>query len=186
MPYDDIYLEVEDKMDKAFQVCAEELKGVRTGRASPALVDHIRVEYYGSLTPLKQIAAISTPDPTLIQIKAFDPSALKEIEKAILKSDIGITPQNDGKIIRLPIPALSEERRKQYAKMAKEITEKALVAIRNVRRDANKLADTEEKEAKLTEDEKFRLKEEIQKALDEHEKKIADLLDKKTKEIMQV
>jgi ribosome recycling factor len=186
MPFDDIILEAEDKMDRAVAVLAEEFKGIRTGRATPALVDHLTVEYYGAPTPLKQVASISCPDPRLIVIKPYDVSALQGIEKAIQKSNLGINPQNDGKLIRLAIPPLSEERRKQMAKMAKDQVEKAKVSIRNVRRDALKQAEEEEKKGKMTEDDLTRFKDEIQKSTDEHEKKLDESLDKKSKEIMEV
>ncbi|MEK7469525.1 MAG: ribosome recycling factor [Planctomycetota bacterium] len=186
MPSDDIILEADDKMDKAVAVLTEEFKGLRTGRATPALVDHFMVEYYGAPTPIKQVASISCPDARLIVIKPYDVGALPGIEKAIQKSNLGINPQNDGKLIRLAIPPLSEERRKQYSKMAKDSSEKAKVAIRNIRRDAMKQAEDEEKKKVMTEDELTRFKEEIQKSITGHETKIDDILEKKTKEIMEV
>lgn len=186
MPADDIVLEADDKMDKAVAVLTEEFKGLRTGRATPALVDHFTVEYYGAPTPIKQVASISCPDPRMIVIKPYDASALPGIEKAIQKSNLGINPQSDGKLIRLAIPPLSEERRKQLAKVAKDSCEKAKVAIRNIRRDAMKQADEEEKKGSMTEDEHERFKTEIQKSTDDHEKKIDEALEKKSKEIMEV
>ncbi len=186
MPTDDIILEADDKMDKAVNVLADEYKGLRTGRATPALVDHLVVEYYGAPTPLKQVASISCPDPRLIVIKPYDATALPGIEKAVQKSNLGINPQNDGKLIRLAIPPLSEDRRKQLAKMAKDSAEKAKVALRNVRRDAMKQAEDEEKKGLMTEDELKRFKDEIQKSIGDHERKMEDILDRKTKEIMEV
>ncbi|MCC6739408.1 MAG: ribosome recycling factor [Planctomycetia bacterium] len=186
MPTDDIILEADDKMDKAVAVLAEEFKGLRTGRATPALVDHFTVEYYGAPTPIKQVASISCPDARLIVIKPYDAAALQPIEKAIQKSNLGINPQNDGKMIRLAIPPLSEERRKQLAKMAKDSVEKAKVAIRNIRRDAMKQAEEEEKKGIMTEDDLTRFKDEIQKSITDHEKKMDEILEKKTKEIMEV
>ncbi len=186
MPVDDILLEAQDKMEKALEVLVGELKGIRTGRATPGLVENVRVEYYGSPTPLKQIAGISAPDPRLLIIKPFDPSSLANIEKAIQKSDLGLNPASDGKLIRIAVPPLSEERRKQLSKQAKETSEKAKLAIRNVRRDAIKQSEDEEKEGALSEDQKFRLKDEIQKLTDEHEKKVADIVEKKSKEIMEI
>lgn len=186
MPYDDIFLETDEKMNKSVSVLAEELKGVRTGRASAALVDSIRVEYYGSPTPLKQLATISVPDPRLIVIKPFDSSALPEIQKAIQKSELGINPVSDGKLIRLAIPPLSEERRRQLVKLVKDMIERTRISIRNVRRDAIKQAEDEEKNGTLTEDEKFKLKEEIQKLTEDIEKKLDEMFDKKQKEIMEV
>lgn len=186
MPVDDILLDAQDKMEKAVEVFLGELKGIRTGRATPGLVENVRVEYYGSPTPLKQIAGISAPDPRMLIIKPFDPSSLPGIEKAILKSDLGLNPTSDGKMLRLAVPPLSEERRKQLGKQAKETGEKAKVTIRNVRRDAIKTSEDEEKGGVISEDEKFRVKEEIQKLTEEHEKKIADVLEKKNKEIMEI
>ncbi len=186
MPVDDILLEAQDKMEKALEVLINELKGIRTGRATPGLVENVRVEYYGSPTPLKAIAGISAPDPRLLIIKPFDPSSLSDIEKAIQKSDLGLNPSSDGKMLRLAVPPLSEERRKQLGKQGKEMGEKAKVAIRNLRRDAIKMSEDEEKKGTISEDDKFRVKEEIQKLLDEHEKKAGEILEKKTKEIMEI
>jgi ribosome recycling factor len=186
MPYDDIVLEAEEKMEKALEVLLQEFKGVRTGRATPGLVEGIHVDYYGSPTPLKQLATITIPDARMIVLKPFDPGSLGEIEKAIQKSNLGINPANDGKVIRLAIPPLSEERRKQMCKMAKDMAEKSKVAIRNVRRDSNAQADKEEKEKELTEDEKFKAKEEVQRLTEQYEKKAEETLEKKTKEIMEV
>lgn len=186
MAYDDILLDAEEKMEKAIEALAQEFKGVRTGRATPGLVEGLAVDYYGTPTPLKQIAAITIPDARLIVLKPYDPGALGEIEKSVLKSNLGIHPANDGKVIRLAIPPLSEERRRQLAKLAKDMAEKAKVAIRNARRDGNAQADREEKEKAITEDDKFKAKEEIQKLTEQYEKKGEELLDKKTKEIMEV
>ena len=143
MPYDDIVLEAEDKMEKAVGVLGEEFRGVRTGRASAGLVDGLKVEAYGAPTPLKSLASITVPEPRMIMVKPFDPSVLNDIVKAIQKSEIGITPQSDGKIIRLAVPPLSEERRKQMVKMVKEYGEKAKVTIRNIRREGNLSAESE-------------------------------------------
>jgi ribosome recycling factor len=186
MPYDDIVLEAEDKMEKAVSVLAEVLRGVRTGRATAALVDGIKVDYYGAPTALKALASITVPEPRLIMVKPFDPSAADAIVKAIQKSEVGLTPQSDGKIIRLGVPALSEERRKQMAKLAKDEGEKAKVAIRNVRRDANNTATAEEKDKTLSEDEAKRTKDEIDRLTKEYEGKVGEAVDKKTKEVMEV
>jgi ribosome recycling factor len=186
MPFDDIVLEAEEKMEKAVEVLTGEFKGVRTGRATPALVDGIQVDYYGAPTPIKQLATITIPDARLIVLKPFDPGSLGEIAKAIQKSNLGINPSNDGKVIRLAIPPLSEERRKQMTKMAKDLAEKAKVSIRSVRRDGNAQVDTEEKEKTITEDEKFKAREEIQKLTEQYEKQVEEALEKKTKEIMEV
>ncbi|MFA5795250.1 MAG: ribosome recycling factor [Candidatus Brocadiia bacterium] len=176
----------EQKMAKAIEVMSNDFKGIRSGRATPALVENIRVDYYGAPTPLKQLANISIPEARLVIIKPYDASVLQTVEKAILKSDIGITPANDGKMIRLAIPHLSEDRRKQLGKMAKDASEKTKISVRNVRREALHQVEEEEKKKTLTEDDKFRLKEDLQKLTDKYEKQIDELLSKKTKEIMEV
>ncbi len=172
-------------MEKAVNVFRDELRGLRTGRATPALVDSLRVEYYGSPTPLKQLATISTPDPQQIVIKPYDHSVLKDVEKAIRSSDLGMSPNNDGKIIRLTVPAMSGEQRTKMATRIKKSAEEAKVACRNIRRDANKAIDAAEKAGDLTEDEVDRNKEQVQTLLKQHEEKISELADKKSKEIME-
>ncbi len=186
MPVDDILLEAEEKMEKAVSHLHEEFRGVRTGRANSGLVDHIKVEYYGSPTPIRQLANIGTPEPQMIVIKPYDPSSLKDIEKAILASDLGITPSNDGKVIRLQIPPLSEERRRQILHHAKDLSEQAKVAIRNIRRDANRVLDAEKKDGIIPEDDMYRGKDEVQKLTTDYEKQVDDLLTRKSDEIMQV
>jgi ribosome recycling factor len=186
MPYDDIVLEAEDKMEKCVSVLAEELRGVRTGRASAGLVDQLKVEAYGALTPLKGLASITVPEPRMIMVKPFDASVINDIVKAIQKSEIGLTPQSDGKIIRLGVPALSEERRKQMSKMVKECGEKAKVSIRNIRREGNQAAESEEKGKTISEDEAKRTRDEIDRLTKEYETKTTDAVDKKTKEVMEV
>lgn len=181
MDYDTIILETDDKMGKALEVLKEKFRGMRTGRANAGLVDGIRVDYYGSLTPLKQIANVSAPEADLLVIKPFDPGSLQEIEKAILKSDVGIHPMNDGKVIRLQIPPLSQERRKQLATRAKETAEETRISIRNIRRDANKHADTIAKS--MSEDDLKKLKDEIQGYTKSHEEEVDSLLGAKTKEL---
>ncbi len=181
--YDSILLDAEERMDKALEVLKEKYRGMRTGRANPGLVDSIRVDYYGSPTPLKQIANISAPEPDQLVIKPFDPGGLGDIEKALLKSDLGINPTNDGKILRLTIPPLSQERRQQLAAFAKETAEESRVALRNIRRDANKHAEKLEKDKKISEDEHKSLKDEIQNLLKDHEGKVDGLLGKKTEEL---
>ena len=185
MPYDDIVLEAEDKMEKAIGVLGEEFRGVRTGRASAGLVDMLKVDAYGAPTPLKSLASITVPEPRMIMVKPFDPSVLNDIVKAIQKSEIGITPQSDGKIIRLAVPPLSEERRKQMVKMVKEYGEKAKVTIRNIRREGNQSAESEEKGKTISEDEAKRTTEEIDRLTKEYEAKAQEAVDKKTKEIME-
>jgi ribosome recycling factor len=186
MPYDDIVLEAEDKMEKAVGVLNDELRGVRTGRASAGLVDQLKVEAYGALSPLKSLASITVPEARMIMVKPFDPNVINDIVKAIQKSEVGITPQSDGKIIRLAVPPLSEERRKQMAKMVKEFGEKAKVSIRNIRREGNTSADSEEKSKSISEDEAKRTKEEIDRLTKEYEAKAQDSVDKKTREVMEV
>ncbi|MFH1022817.1 MAG: ribosome recycling factor [Planctomycetota bacterium] len=181
---DDILLEAEDKMDKGVNFLHEEFRKIRTGQASPALVEGIKVDYYGTPTPLRQIAQIAIPGPTLITIKPYDMAALGEIEKAILKSDLGITPSNDGKIIRLSLPPLSQERRKQLAGRIKEMAEQAKVSIRNVRKEAMKQLDKAEDEG-VPEDDADRAREDIQKLVKDYETKAEDVLAKKSKEIME-
>jgi ribosome recycling factor len=181
MDYDTIVLETDDRMEKALEVLKEKFRGMRTGRATPGLVDGVRVDYYGSPTPLKQIANISAPEADLIVIKPFDPGSLGDIEKAILKSDVGIHPMNDGKIIRLQVPPLSQERRKQLAARAKETAEESRIALRNIRRDANKHADGIAKS--MSEDDLKKLKEEIQNLLKSYEDKVDEGLQAKTKEL---
>ncbi|MHC4986600.1 MAG: ribosome recycling factor [Planctomycetota bacterium] len=183
MAMDDILLETEEKMEHAVAYLHEELRGIRTGRATPGLVDHIKVDYFGSPTDLRQLASIATPDATMIVIKPFDPGSIKDIEKAIFASDLGITPNVDGKVIRLHVPPLSTERRKQIAGQIKKMAEQTRVAIRNARRDGNKEIDKEQKASELTEDDAKRGKDDVQKLTDDYEKQVTDILDTKTKEI---
>jgi ribosome recycling factor len=185
MTSDEILLDAEERMEKAVNVFRDELRGLRTGRATPALVDSIRVEYYGSPTPLKQMAQISTPDPQQIVIRPFDPSVLKEIEKAIRSSDLGMAPNNDGKMIRLSVPPMSGEQRQKMVQRIKKQAEEAKVAIRNVRRDANKNFDTAEKNKEMTEDERDQGKEQVQDLTKTYEEKVTEMSDKKAKEVME-
>ena len=186
MPYDDIYLDASDRMDKAVDHLKEQFRIVRSSRATPGLVENVRVEYYGTQTPLKQIATIAVPDPQLIVIKPYDPSSVDAVNRAILTSELGLTPSIDGKIIRLTVPPLSEERRKRLAAQLRDMAEEAKVAVRNIRRDANKQADTEKKDGTLPEDDAFRLKDDIQELTGGHEKSIDASLAAKTEEIMEV
>lgn len=185
MPMDDILLGCEEEMDKAAEFFHREVKGIRTGRASTALVDHIKVDYYGSPTDLRQLATISAPSADLLVIKPFDPGSIKEIDRAIQASDLGITPMSDGKVIRLPIPALSMDRRKQLVASLKKMAEQARISIRNVRRDFNKTADDEEKAGDMTEDEAKKCREEIQKLTDQYGLKVENVLEEKNKEILE-
>src|SRR3954465_5189570 len=152
MTSDEILLDAEERMEKAGSVFRDELRGLRTGRATPALVDTLRVDYYGSPTPLKQLDQINTPDPQSIVIKPFDPSCLKDIEKAIRSSDLGMAPNNDGKMIRLQVPPMSGGRRQKMVGRIKKSAEEAKVSCRNIRRDANKHFDVAEKDKEMTED----------------------------------
>lgn len=183
---DDILLETEDKMDKAVQFLQHELSGLRTGKANPALVENITVDYYGSPTRMRELSNISTPEPRLIVINPFDPSSLGAIEKAIVAANIGITPLNDGRLIRVPIPELTEERRKDMVKMAGRATEEQRVSVRNIRRDSNEQIKSLQKNSEITEDDRDAALSEIQKSTDDHIKKMDTLLADKEKDIMEV
>lgn len=185
MSYEEILLDTEEKMEKATVIFSEELKGIRTGRATPGLVDSIRVDYYGSPTPLKQISSVSVPEARMIIVKPFDVSCIKDIEKAILKSDLGMTPNSDGKLLRLKVPALSEERRKQIVSQIKDLAEKGKVSIRNIRRDGNRQGEQLEKKSEISEDDCKNLKEQIQDVTKKSEEKINNLFEKKQKEILE-
>lgn len=184
--FDDILLETEDKMEKAVAHVVSEFSGIRTGRATPALVEGIHVDYYGAPTPLRQLSTISIPEPRLIVLKPFDPGSLKEVEKAIQKSALGITPASDGKIIRLVLPPLSEEQRKKLVARCKELAEAARVSLRNIRRDGNKAGDTALSDGALTEDRHAKLKDEVQVLTKTYEGKVDEALERKTKEILEV
>lgn len=181
-----IVAETNAALEKALHHVQDLLRAVRTGRASTALVENIRVDYYGSPTPINQLASLSVPEPRQIVIKPFDASVLTEISKAILKSELGITPQSDGKMLRLQMPPLSGEQRLKYAAKVKEMCEEGRVAMRNVRRDANKQADAESKGGGLTEDEHKKTLERVQDALKEFEKKLDVVQAAKVKEITEV
>jgi len=183
---DDIILEAEEKMIKCVEHLTHELSGLRTGKASPSLVDSIPVEYYGAMTKLREIAGISTPEPRLIVINPYDPSALGAIDKAILAANIGVTPMSDGRVIRIPIPELSEERRKELIKVGKRMSEEARVAIRNVRRDSNESVKSLHKSNTITEDERDAATGEIQKITDSYTAKVDALITQKEKDIMVV
>lgn len=175
-----------DRMKKAIQAYSRELASIRAGRANASLLDRITVDYYGAPTPVNQLAGISVPEARLLVIQPYDKSILGEIEKAILKSDLGLNPTNDGNIIRLAIPALTEERRKELAKLVKKEAEEAKVAIRNVRRDANDDLKKLEKSGEITEDDLRGYSDEVQKVTDEHISKIDSMTKEKEKEIMEV
>ncbi|MGA9191565.1 MAG: ribosome recycling factor [Anaerolineales bacterium] len=183
---EDWLVEGDNRMRGAVKTLEEDLAAIRTGRASPALVERLEVEYYGTRTPLQQIANISAPEPRLVTIKPFDPSTMKDIERAIQVSDLGLTPSNDGKIIRLSIPPLTEERRHELVKLVRSRTEEARVAVRNVRRDVqNELRDLE-KEKEISEDELYRSEERLQKLTDEHIEAINAVSEKKEAEVLEV
>ena len=186
MPVDDVLLDTEMAMDKAIDHLQHELRGIRTGRATPALVEHIQVDYYGSPTALKSIASISVPEATQLLIKPFSPQDLKSIEKAINDSKIGLTPHSDGKTLRLMLPPLSQERRLQLAGQCKGFAEHAKVSIRNARRDGNKIIDTEQKGGVITEDEAESGKEQVQELTKQYETKVDELIEKKRNDIMTV
>ncbi len=175
-------------MDKALEYLRSELRGIRTGRASTALVEFIKVEYYGAMTDLKSLAAISIPEPTQILIKPFDAGCVGDVRKAIEAANLGLNPQVDGKQIRVSVPALSGDRRKQLVAQARKIAEDAKIAVRNIRRDANKHADglTKAKDAHISEDEVKTLKDEIQTLLKKHETAIDQTIEAKSKEIMEL
>src|ERR1051325_11141104 len=186
MPVDDVLMDAEMHMEKAVEHLQHELRGLRTGRASPALVEDIRVDYYGSQTPLKSIASIAVPEATQLMIKPFSPQDMKAIEKAISDSKLGLSPHSDGRALYLKLPPLSQERRLQLVGQCKQAAEAAKIAIRNARRDANKILETEEKGGVLTEDESKSGKEQIQELTKTYETKVDDLIEKKRHEIMGV
>ncbi len=183
---DDLLTDASRRMDKSVDATGHELNTIRTGRASAALLDRIHVDYYGQRTPLRQLATINVPEPRLLTVQPFDPSSLKTIERAIQESDLGLTPSNDGKIIRLPIPQLTEERRKELVRVVRHLAEEGRVAVRNVRRDV--MHDLKElvREGEVGDDEERRAEERAQKLTDEHVKRIDDLLRRKEEEIMEV
>lgn len=186
MPVDDVLLDFEEHLEKAVEHLKRELQGIRTGRASPALVEHLKVDYYGTPTDLKSIASISVPEATQILIKPFSPGDIKAIERAINDSKLGLTPHSDGRQMRLQLPPLSQERRQQLVGQCKGFGEHAKVSIRNSRRDANKVLETEEKGGVITEDEAKRGKEQVQELTKQYEAAVDDVLEKKRHEIMQV
>jgi ribosome recycling factor len=185
MTADDILLDTEERMEKASQVFHGQLQGIRTGRATPGLVDSIRVDYYGSQTPIKQMASVTVQEGKQIVIRPFDATQISNIVKAIQTSEVGLTPNSDGRLIRLNVPPLSTDRRRQLAARVKELAEEARVSVRNVRRDGNKHADTAEKEKTMTEDERDSVKEQVQELTKTYEGKINEMAASKEKEIME-
>jgi ribosome recycling factor len=183
---DDFLGDATQRMDKSVEATHEHFNSVRTGRATPALLDRISVDYYGTPTPLKNIATINSPEPRMLTIQPFDPSSIKQIEKTIQESDLGLTPSNDGKLIRLPIPQLTEERRKELVKVVRHMAEEGRVAVRNVRRDAIKHLEELVKNGSVGDDDERAAEGRVQKVTDEHVARIDDLLKRKEAEIMEV
>lgn len=175
MSADEVLMDAEERMEKAVSVLGDNLSGIRTGRATPGLVDSLRVEVYGSMQPLKQLASIGTPEPQQIVIRPYDASTIKDIEKAIVAGDLGLNPQSDGRIIRLNVPALSTEVRKKMVSRVKELAEDAKISIRNIRRDANKAADAAEKAKDIGEDERDTLKDDVQELTKKYEAQVTEM-----------
>lgn len=186
MPVDEIAFEAEEHMEKAVGFLRGEFRAIRTGRASPALLDSLRIEYYGAQASLKEVATVAAPEPNLLVIKPFDAGSIKDIEKAILASPLGLTPNSDGRVVRLNIPPLSGERRQQLAGQIKQMAEQARVTMRNARRDANKQLDQEEKDKTLTEDDRDDGKKQIDELTKKYVAKVEEILQAKTNEIMEV
>jgi ribosome recycling factor len=183
---DEVKQDAENKMKKTLEALKRELMTIRTGRASPALIEPLKIDYYGAPTPLQQIATIAAPEPRLLTIKPFDPASIGAIEKAILKSDLGLTPANDGKLIRLSIPSLNEERRRDLTKVVHKHAEEAHIALRNVRRDALKDLEELEKEKMISEDQHFKGKEQLQLLTDKYIAEVDQVSKKKEAEIMEI
>lgn len=183
---EEVLSDLKQEMEKTVKGFTNELKRIRTGRASTAILDGIRVEYYGNPTPLNQLATVSAPEPRLIVIQPWDAGSIGDVEKAILKSDLGLTPQNDGKVIRITIPNLTEERRKELVKTVKKMTEDFKVALRNHRRDSIEFLKELKKEKGISEDDYFRLHERVQEITDEYIKNTDEILAEKEKEIMEI
>lgn len=186
MEVKEIHRDAEERMKKAVESTRSELTKIRTGKASPALLDTIKVSYYGSMVPLKQAATISTPEARLLTIQPWEKNLIGEIEKAILKSDLGLTPVNDGIVIRLPIPQLTEERRKDLMRLCHKLGEEGRIAIRNIRRDANEQLKKKEKNHEISEDQYHTAIDDIQKITDQYVQKIDEILKHKEEEIMEI
>ena len=183
---DELIQDAQKRMDSSVDHTRTEFNTVRTGRASAALLDRVQIDYYGQATPLKQLATINVPEPRMLTIQPFDPSSIKSIEKAIQESDLGLTPSNDGKLIRLPMPQPNEERRKELVKVVRKLGEEGKVAIRNVRRDAMHHLQELSKKGEVGDDDERRAEERVQKLTDDHTKSIDELLKHKEAEIMEV
>ena len=183
---EETYQETRERMGKTIAALENELKRIRTGRASTSLLDGIKLDYYGTPTPLNQTATVAVPESRLITIQPWDATIIKDIEKAILKSELGLTPMNDGKVIRISIPSLTEERRKELVKVARKMAEDNKVAIRNIRRDANEMLKDLKKEKEITEDDLFRSQDEVQKVTDQFISEVDELCATKEKEILEI
>jgi ribosome recycling factor len=183
--YEEHLRETEMRMHRAVEVLKADLRTIRTGRASPALLERVMVEYYGQPTPLNQLAVISAPEPTLLVVRPYDPGSLEGIERGILRSDVGLTPSNDGRIIRLPIPRLTEERRQELAKMVRQRVEEGKIALRNIRRDTLEDLREFEKEGLLSEDEFYRGKEKLQDLIDRYGEQMEEISARKQREIIE-
>jgi ribosome recycling factor len=183
---DELIQDATRRMDKSVEAAQHEFNTLRTGRASAALLDRVQVDYYGTKTPLKQLATINVPEPRMLTVQPFDPNSIPQIERSLQESDLGLTPSNDGKLIRLPIPQLTEERRKELVKVARQMAEDGRVAVRNVRRDVmHHLKELVDK-GEAGKDEEHRAEESVQKLTDQHTQKIDDLLKRKEEEILEV
>lgn len=182
----DALLQARTRMEKAVEDFRKELAGVRTGRANVTLLDHVRVDYHGTPMPLNQLGTLSVPDPTMILISPWDPTAVPMIDKAIRTSDLGLNPTNDGKVVRVPIPSLTEERRKDLVKHVHKVRENHLTAVRNIRRDIKEAVEKLEKEKKISEDDKKRSLDELEKVTHAESKKIEDLSAAKEKEVLEI
>jgi len=185
MNVDEILLDAEERMDKALSHLKTNLAGIRTGRAAPGLLDSVRVTAYGSQTPLKQLASVGAPEPQQLVIRPFDVSIIKDIEKAIVASELGLNPQNDGRIIRINIPPLSTDTRKKLVARIKELAEEARISIRNVRRDANKALETSEKDKIISEDDRDKAKDEVQELTKKFEDSVGELAKSREADVME-
>jgi len=181
----DVLREVESKMRQAVDSLETDLRSIRTGRASPALLERVKVDYYGTPTPLNQLAVISAPEPRLLTVRPYDPGSLEDIERGILKSELGLTPSNDGRIIRLAIPRLTDERRRELAKMVRQRVEEGKIALRNARRDALETMRDFEKERMITEDDLYLGKERLQKLIDRYSDRMDEISERKQHEILE-
>lgn len=184
MAIDDVILESEERMEKALEILRKNLAGIRTGRANPGMVDSLRVEVYGSPVPIKQVASVGTPEPTQILIRPYDTGTIKDIEKAIVASDLGFNPQSDGRVIRINVPPLSTDVRKKMVARIKELAEEARVSIRNIRRDGNKAIEQLEKDKAISEDDRDSAKEQVQDLTKKFEDKVNDLAKARETDVM--